>query len=159
MANYDEEVATRVLALAAMVDRRIPAYDPGAVQAWAFMFEGQGVFVDEAREAVRAHYRKPNAFPIQPGDVIDHCRKMPVNSSRERLAAEITKWSQYPYSGRVQELTGMAWEPTFPAPDGVHGDVDAEREFHRNELRQWIQNNGEHLLDAGMNIEQKALTQ
>lgn len=129
-----EEIASKVLGMAALLDTRIPNYDPAAVKAWAFVFDGHPMYLNEALDAVKAHYAKPNPFPIKPGDVIEHVKKLPVDSSPERMWDEVRKWSQYPYSGRVQALTGIDWEPTFPTPEGIHGDPAKEKQFHVDEL-------------------------
>lgn len=151
--DHYEAVARKVLALAAVLDHRIP--DPDAaglrVRAWADCFRGADVFETEALEAVRRHYSRPNPFPIAPGDVIATIKTMPVTSSRERTMAFIARWADYPYSGAIQKLTGLDWQPSYPTPEGVHGDPAAEREFHRRELRHWIATHGEQLVQAALN--------
>lgn len=151
--DHYEAVARKVLALAAVLDPRIP--DPDAaglrVQAWADCFRGaRDVFEAEALEAVRRHYSKPNPFPIAPGDVIATIKTMPIGSSRERTMAFIARWADYPYSPAIEQLTGMRFTPTYPTPEGIHGNVEAEREFHKQELREWIRAHGEQLVQAAL---------
>lgn len=143
-------VAQRALALAAILDSRIPDYDPARVKAWADCFVGEDVFEAEALAAVRAHYKRPNAFPILPGDIIAAVRHMPINSSPERVMAFIQKWSAYPYSDSIQKLTGLDWRPTYPTPAGIHGDAAKEREWHIAEMRAWIRGNATQLVQAAL---------
>ena len=147
------DIASAVLGLASILDPRIPDPDENGlrVQAWADCFEGQGVYPSEALEAVRIHYRKPNSFPIKPGDVIAAIAAMPINSSPERLRAFMNKWSNYPYSTVIQELTGTSWTPSYPTPEGIHGDVEAEKAYHKAEFREWLRENGNELIRAAMN--------
>lgn len=140
-------IAKAVLAKASAYDQRMPDPDVTVLEAWTEAFSGGGVWMAEALDAVAEHYRQPRPPRIMPGDVIAAIAKMPVTSSRERLASEIGFWAQYPYSRRIQELTGLEWAPTYPTPDGVHGNPDTERIFHRQEFQEWILDNLDRMLE------------
>lgn len=149
MTTY--EVAQRALALAALLDSRLEnVEEPAVIQAWASCFDGEDVFTEEALSAVRAHYKKPNPFPIKPGDILAHVKKLPYNSSPERVMAFLARWSQYPYSDAIFRLTGQQFKPTYPTPPGIHGDAAKEAEFHRAEHVAWIKANGHQLVAAAM---------
>ncbi|MBM4707853.1 hypothetical protein GS982_01745 [Rhodococcus hoagii] len=148
--NHYQAVATKALALAAVLDPRVPDFDEARVHAWADCFAGRDIFEAEALQAVRDHYSQPNPWPILPGNVIDRVSRMPVNSSPERVKAFIARWSNYPYSNAIQQLTGLDWTPTYPAPPGIHGNLEAEREFHRREMRQWIADNALQLVQGAL---------
>ncbi|PBC38548.1 hypothetical protein CJ179_38800 [Rhodococcus sp. ACS1] len=145
------ECAAKVLALAAVLDGRIPEYDPARVEAWADCFQGKELWPREAMQAVRDHYSKPNAFQIQPGDVIHAVKAMPVTSSPERFADFLARWSMYPYSTVIQDMTGISWHPTYPCPEGIQGDAAAEREFHIREFKQFLGENYNLLIHNAIN--------
>ncbi|WP_067503640.1 hypothetical protein [Nocardia puris] len=136
--------------MAAALDPRIPDPDPARLAAWAAVLDGQDVSADDAVEAVKVHYRRANAFPVLPGDIIVAVGAMPPNFSQARLRSFIVRWSAYPYSGQIQRVTGMYWEPTYPTPEGTHGDPVAERDFHVAELQSWVREHWTELMRAGM---------
>ncbi|MBF6085134.1 hypothetical protein IU485_27560 [Nocardia cyriacigeorgica] len=142
--------AAQAYAVAAALDPRIPDPDQARLQAWAAVFDGEDVWPAEAVEAVKAHYRRRNAFPVLPGDIIAAIKAMPPNSSRDRLRAFIARWADYPYSGQIQRVTGMDWQPTYPTPPGIHGDPAAERAYHVAELQAWVRDHWNDILRAGM---------
>ncbi|MEV0759611.1 hypothetical protein [Nocardia sp. NPDC050435] len=144
------DAASRAYAYASALDPRLPDPDPARIQAWADCFTDADVWPVEAVAAVRIYYQRPNPFPIMPGDVITLVAAMPPNSSEARLRQFFRTWSEYPYSGQIQRVTGIDWEPSYPTPEGIHGDPAAERAFHVAELQAWVRNNWQDLLRAAL---------
>lgn len=73
------EIAMKVQIEARTIDYRVRLGETddeakSMILAWARIFDGYVPSVDEALEAVREHYRKPNAFPLLPGDVVGYFR-------------------------------------------------------------------------------------
>ncbi|MFI5776968.1 hypothetical protein [Nocardia sp. NPDC051570] len=127
---------------AAAIDRRIPAPTADRIAAWAALFDGSDVEPDEAVEAVRRYYRDAsNVYSIMPARVLDAVNSLPPDASEARFRAFIKVWANYPYSGQIQRVTGMEWTPTFPLPEGIHGDTAAERAYHVDELKAWVRDN------------------
>ncbi|WP_329405485.1 hypothetical protein OG563_26855 [Nocardia vinacea] len=155
------EIATAAYATAAAIDPSMPEPTRLRIQAWASLLDGQDFGVTEAVQAVQDYYRKPNRFPIKPGDIIAAVKTMPVTSSPERISAFIDRWSAHPYSTAIQTMTGMDWCPPYPPPAKAGIDVndpDALRAFHQREFKKWVEKNrGELVSRALANGEQLEL--
>lgn len=145
------EAATAAYAMAAAIDPQMPEPTKLRIQAWAALFEGQGVGAEDAVAAVKDYYRKPGRYPIKPGDVIAGVAALPITSSAARIEAFLDRWSHYPYSQAIQQMTGMAWSPTWPPPPTVPADdPDALVAFHRDEFKRWITRNRARLITKGL---------
>ncbi|CAM4331901.1 hypothetical protein NONI108955_21270 [Nocardia ninae] len=149
-ADAAVDSASRAYAYAAALDPRLPDPDPVRIRAWADVLTGTDVWPDEAVQAVRIYYQRPNPYPIMPGDVIAIVKTLPPNTSEARLRSWFRAWSEYPYSGQIQRITGMCWEPTYPTPEGIHGDPAAERAYHVAELKQWVRDNWTTMMRAAL---------
>lgn len=152
------EIATKVIAKAKIVDTRFRVGATDEAQAaqimgWAEIFDGQPVWLTEALDAVLDHYRKRNAFPIMPGDVIAYCEQQPATSSPEHVAWIINLHIKHPWSSRIQELVGRE----IPELDPMSYD-NRDKEFLIGKRREWIASNGNALVaEAIENAERKAI--
>lgn len=104
-------IATQVLSKARIVDPRMrlgttDTESDAQIMAWAEIFDGEPVWPKEALDAVSAHYKKSNAFPIMPGDVLTYCKTQPLTSSREHVSWWLDKWAQHPWSTAIEEKVG-----------------------------------------------------
>ncbi|MGS2809483.1 hypothetical protein [Nocardia sp. MW-W600-9] len=141
------EAASAAYAMAAAIDAQMPEPTKLRIQAWAALFEGQGIGPEDAVAAVKAYYRRPGRFPIKPGDVIAGVAALPVTSSPARIEAFLDRWSQHPYSQAIQQMTGLDWSPPWPPPAAVStDDPDALVAFHRREFQRWIDRNRARLV-------------
>lgn len=151
-------LAGEVLDLASRLDVRIREAAISAldamVAAWAQCFDGQNVWLSEARDAVIFHYSKSNAFPIMPGDVIAFCARCPVYSSREHASDFLTFWAAHPYSDAIEAHTGVR-PPQFNVPEGM--SFTDERQFLAERLARWVGDNRRELVDAVMERRYKAV--
>ncbi|QNL30538.1 hypothetical protein SEA_SPEEDDEMON_880 [Gordonia phage SpeedDemon] len=142
-------IAQAILTKAAIVDPRVRVSDElggiaAQVAAWAELLRDSDVFLQEGLDAVAAHYRKPNAFPIMPGDVIGYVNRLPVTSSPERVRHWLRKWSYFPYSTVIQEKCGLHWAPPEPPAEVAAAGTKAVRQFHRGQFQAWI---GQNLIE------------
>lgn len=117
-------IATKVIAKARVIDYKMrmnsTAEDDAAqIAAWAEVFDGEPVWPSEALEAVAAHYRKPNAYPLMPSDVIEYCKRQPVTSSPEHVSWFLDVWAQHPWSQAIEELVGKPIPGLVPDSDDV----------------------------------------
>lgn len=113
------DIATKVLAKARIMDYRMrlgSTEDESAAQimAWAECFDGQPIWPQEALDAVAQHYRNKNAFPLMPGDVLDHCRRQPVWSSAEHVSAWLDWAVEHPWTPALEEYVGRPVLPMRP---------------------------------------------
>lgn len=137
-------IAAAVIAKAQIMDHRMRQGNDttdldAQILAWAECFEGQPVWPHEALDAVAAHYRKPNPFPIMPGDVLTYCATQPPHSSLEHVQDFIDEWRRFPASTILSELSGV------PLPDDLWDEPDHTRPFDRDAMRhryeRWIAEN------------------
>lgn len=100
------EIASFVLAKAAVLDHRTPQPDELVVEAWAESFVGQPVWMAEALRAVTEHYRQPDPSRLMPGDVLARTRAMQPgpDSSDERLHDFVDTLIRHPFSPLVQQV-------------------------------------------------------
>ena len=153
-------IATRVLSAAKMVDYRMRLNstledDQAQIATWAEMFDGEPVWPSEAMGAVKAHYAKSNAFPLMPGDVIEHCKRQPVTSSPEHVSWFLDRWAQHPWSTAIEELVGK------PIP-GLEPDSNDVRDKPRliEQRRVFIDKHRAYFVDQIMaNADRKAIEQ
>lgn len=138
-------IATQVLVKARIVDTRMrlgttETESDAQIMAWAEIFDGEPVWPKEALDAVAAHYKKSNAFPIMPGDVVDYCKRQPVTSSREHIEWVIDLHVNHPWSQTIQTLVGRPIPQLEPDTDDVDDKprlVEKRRAFI-NEYRGYI---------------------
>ncbi|MFC5789689.1 hypothetical protein ACFPPE_07450 [Agromyces tardus] len=149
------DIASRVLEEARYLDDRI-RLDSGTIGAWARCFTGQKVYPTEALEAVHLYYRRPDPYPIKPGDIIAHCEAQPVWSSAEHVNGFLDQWANFPYATVIQDYSGMA------APDSVAPDTvprDEHRDYLVSQLRAWISANRADLVEAIIRRRHRAVEQ
>ncbi|WP_280393112.1 hypothetical protein [Nocardia wallacei] len=144
-------LAGEVLDLAARLDIRIreaaAASYEAMVSAWGLCFDGQKVWSAEARDAVVFHYSKPNSFPLTPGDVIAFCSRCPVYSSVDHANHFLAFWAEQPYADTIETYSGIR-PPDFPLPESM--SFADERKYLTTQLRAWVEDNREKLVDAIM---------
>lgn len=149
------KIAGRVLEEISLLDTRIRVTED-VILAWARVFEGQEVFFEEAMRAVHGHYRKPNAFSIQPGDVIGYCTSCPPWSSAEHASAFLDLWAQYPYSVVIEDYTGVRI-PRRDVPDEV--PPHQHREWLVERTTEWVNENRAELIAALLERRHKPVTE
>jgi hypothetical protein len=138
------KIAGDVLSRAALLDPRINVELP-VIEAWADLFEGQKVWMDEALKAVNLHYSKPNPFPIMPGDIIAFCANCAPGSSADHANDFLDYWCDYPYAEAIEEVSGIA-PPTFTVPDGL--TLNERRQHLVKQLTAWVDENRARLVEA-----------
>lgn len=138
------EIAGTVLAKASLLDHRInPTKE--TIQAWAECFAGEDIWPREALDGVAAHYRKPNPFPLMPGDVLAYCGELPVWSSNEHASQFLGEWIEHPFADVIPTFTGIPW-PEVSIPDDV---PPTQEQFWLGESRRrWIRENRQRLIGA-----------
>jgi len=152
------EIARNVLMKARMIDPRIQIGSTedevaARIAAWADVFDGQPVWPTEALEAVAEHYRKRNAFPIMPGDVLAYCAEQPATSSPEHVLWIFEKHVQHPWSTTIQELVGREIPELNPETYETW-----DKQFLIEKRREWLTANGSALVaEAIEKAELKAL--
>ncbi|MCW2092454.1 UNVERIFIED_ORG: hypothetical protein M2328_005734 [Rhodococcus erythropolis] len=139
-----------VMRRAKAMDNRLPNFSDDRLEAWHAVLE-DACWPAEALAAVKAHYAKPNAFQILPGDVVDYCKSQPAWSSADHAREFLRKWCQHPYSGAIGMQAGIE-EPLFAIPESVVRDDHKKYLIHR--LNAWVSENEQMLID---NILEKKL--
>ncbi len=151
-------IATQVLSKARIVDPRMrlgttDTESDAQIMAWAEIFDGEPVWPREALDAVAAHYRKGNAFPIMPGDVLAYCKTQPLTSSREHVSWWLDKWAQHPWSTVIEERIGRP----IPGLEPDSSDVSDEARLIR-QRQAYIDKYRDYFIDQILaGPEQKAL--
>ncbi|OBA62207.1 hypothetical protein A5780_19305 [Nocardia sp. 852002-20019_SCH5090214] len=133
------ETARAVLEKAALIDPRV-TYSDATVDAWASIFDGRGIFPEDALDAVRAHYAKPRARRIMPGEIVDYCHHLRPWHSPEHASQILDVWAAHPYTPEFETHAGIRQpETVFDAPD---------HETAVEELRRWVDENRWELTNA-----------
>ncbi|WP_032376679.1 hypothetical protein [Rhodococcoides fascians] len=143
------EVAARVLAKATLLDSRMPTCDEAVIAAWAEVFDGQGIYLHEALQAVRDFYRGQPRDRLMPGDVIARVKAMPLGStsSDERIRAWLWASAQYPFSPAIRDATGIdvpRWDDTPTELTKAAEIVD----WARTRNIAWVREHLDDLIDA-----------
>lgn len=143
--NY-REIAKSVIKLAHDFDHRLPIPTSERIDSWAKLFEGH-VWPKEAVDAVLAHYRNPNAFPILPGDVVGYCKQQPVWSSPEHAREWVLYTAEHhPWSDAIWAYSDI--EPAeITVPEGVTKSKGT-RAYVSQRMVAWATENIESLTDA-----------
>lgn len=101
------DIARAVLSLAKAIDPKMPRPDEAVLLGWAATFQGQRVWIDEARRAVTDFYAHNAERRIMPADVIAFCKRQPVWSSREHVIEFLYSWAEEPLSTVIERHTGI----------------------------------------------------
>lgn len=133
MAMTEDNVRA-VMRRAKALDNRLPNFSDDRLDAWHAVLE-DSCWPAEALDAVKAHYAKPNAFQILPGDVVAYCQAQPVWSSVDHAREFLYKWCQHPYSGAIGLQAGIP-EPVFTIPAGV--PRHEEKKWLTEQLTAWV---------------------